>query len=170
MNKVFAILDAQGFIKDGEFRPREFSIRNDWLNIHSEVDSNLGRQTAGDMKTNIWTSMNKTGLPMYIDGEKRISIDQMKNLIYSIGGMLATHEKPYFGIKNDHLARLLDEMGLLYQKLELPPLSMMDKMYNNKTCCNLHLVNGTCASRKTKHILKYLKQIEKMEKICKNYK
>jgi hypothetical protein len=168
MKKIFAILDVQGFIKNKEFRPREISILDDVQHVHYEVNSDLGKLSNDDMKTNIWNSMYITGLPLYTNNG--ITIEQMKGLITSFAMMNSTKKRPYYGIKNQQLAKFLDQLGVKYVALHVPSMRMMERMYGDDLKCGLHFRIGSfnCAARKTRLIQKYLKNFNIMRSQCLN--
>jgi hypothetical protein len=137
-------MDAQGFVQDGLFYPREISIISPALKMSPIVDSGLSyaEMNVKDRITNRYITNNLLGMSMrsYTKVKSHnLSHDALKQ-IGIMYNMVKNEDKKYSGIRNDHLAQILDMIGIPFidlKGLNCPSYKALSKRYK-KTSCNFH--------------------------------
>jgi hypothetical protein len=140
MNSICAIIDAQGFVKDRVFYPRELSVLSHELRMSLIVDSSLNYtgMNSKDRKTNKYISNNLLGLSMKSCPSKNAqnlsydSSEQIRNLYL----IVLQGDKEHLGIKNQQLAQVLDMIDIPYIDLNqynCPSVKEFSKRYKRKT-------------------------------------
>jgi len=141
INKICAIIDAQGFVKDGEFIPRELSLisHNFKQTLLCETNLKFVDMNIKDRITNLYIANNMLGLSLrstnqnlYFNGTR----DPIQ-LIYLMYENVRNDVKPYVGIKNPQLIELLKIWDIPYVNLSeynCPKISSLKRHYGNKVC------------------------------------
>ncbi len=173
MNSICAIMDAQGFVKEGVFYPRELSIISHELRMSLIVDSGLSYtgMNLKDRKTNKYISNNLLGLSMKNFSPNRghnlsyDSSEQIRNLYL----MVLQGDKEHLGIKNQQLAQVLDMLDIPYIDLNqynCPSVKELSKSYKTKPC-NFHSRQVPdrdrlrCAEKKCNLLWKWMNSLPK---------
>ena len=162
MKKISAVVDAQGFYKNGNFLIRELAFISDKWCVCFEVDTELDVKSlsASDIVTNNWCSTYH-GLSLRPE-IKLISQDDaiavIRQLSYSLG-----NEKP-IGVKNNQLKEILDRMLIHCVEIDCPSAFKMDIYYPQDTC-KFHENHKSCALRKVKNIWRFLNEQNHVEKL-----
>ena len=152
INKVCAIIDAQGFVMDGKFFPRVISVISNSFKQTVLCDSGLRRSflTVQDRITNNYISNNIIGLSMgnHDLGMKHKMSDDGYQVIYNIYDMVKTNKKKYIAISNDQIEEILRYWQIPYIKLQdcgCPGIEKLRKLYPMNIC---HFHNRAVPDRK----------------------
>lgn len=140
MNQICAVMDVQCFIKDGQYIPKELSIRANKLNISFIMDTGLDYKDMSlkDKFTNKHISKHILGMSLRSNSEYvwHKSNDGM-NQIQLMYNMAKKPDKNYLGIKSNQLANLLNKLMIPYINLEdygCPPIEKLKLIYISKQC------------------------------------
>ena len=141
IDKICGILDAQGFIKDDEFYPREISLISPTLKYTQLCETHLkfSEMNVKDRKTNAFLSNNILGLSLRTKN-KGIKINATHDpiqVIFNLYHLVRTDEKPFIGIKNDHIKEILDMWDIPYVNLghyNCPNLKVLKLFYGGNVC------------------------------------
>ncbi len=144
MESICAIMDAQGFVQDGLFYPREISIISPTLKISLIVDSglNYAEMNVKDRITNKYIINNLLGMSMRSHTKVKshnLSHDALEQ-ISNVYNMVKNEDEKYSGIRNDHLAQVLDMIGIPFidlKGLNCPSYKALSNRYK-KTPCKFH--------------------------------
>ncbi len=144
MESICAIMDAQGFVQDGLFYPREISIISPAVKMSLIVDSglNYSEMNVKDRVTNRYISNNLLGMAMRSstpNSSHNLSHDALEQ-IGIMYNMVKKEDEKYIGIRNDHLAQVLDMIGIPFidlKGLNCPSYKALSKRYK-KHLCNFH--------------------------------
>ena len=146
-------IDAQGFIVEGEFRPRELTIVGDGLILHIEIDPELPiNLSKKDECTNFYIKKNLTGMT-YRPRNKVYTWRKVLSLIMQTYKLLCSDKKEYLAINNQQLEKLLEQLHIKVNRVTPSVLT------NEVPVCNLHNSNiHRCSKRKAIHIWNWIKQ------------
>jgi hypothetical protein len=141
MNNICAIIDAQGFIFNKVFYPRELSIVSNELNVNVEVRTDLyfANMNSSDVKTNHWLIKNVIGMNLRSNNPEAVNAyDFLKNAYESIA---KNNPNKYFAMKNQQLESILIQLRIPYINLTdcgCPPLSRLYKTFGPTKFCSFH--------------------------------
>src|SRR5882724_2913577 len=135
--QVCAVVDMQGFFIDKVFYPREFAIVNNEMKLCFEIDCEIQNDLKFKSFRHFSFQQNQIhGIPVEKVLNERTSrvfkISELQTLVYEIYCRFRTEDKSYVAIKNQQLAKLLDEYGIPYLNLERENIG-------NEICPPLHL-------------------------------
>jgi hypothetical protein len=158
---ICAILDAQGFIKNKEFLPREISVTaNNGLSMCYEIDPNIqvSELSAQDQKTNMHISWTITGLSYKPTSNYYYNITEVGQLLTNIYNLFKKQPGDVFGIKNNQLKKLLIEHNIPCVQLKSPHIERLNELYGPPWQCRYHTLGrkGRCALCKTIYLNKWL--------------
>jgi len=172
MDQICAVVDIQGFYVKGTFYARECAVVNDNVTTCQEFDpgiewSDLSRKEISHVNyckrfihgLSFQPFVNLQNSPIPKSGELvKYLLAQYK--------LLATNEKPLFGVKNDSLKNILLDAGILVCdlndiKYRFPSIQQLNKMHGRRWTCAFHLKqnfeNYRCAYRKCIQMWQYIK-------------
>ena len=174
MDKVCAVVDAQGFILRGEFYAREAAVASEgWTNCQEFNPgfkwTDLNRKEIGTVKF----CMRKIhGLYLHPYPNNKYSpvpnSNQVGNYFKSYYNLIATKEKPLFAVKNERVKNILAHNEIPFLDLnevqyQFPSINTLERMYSNLKTCAYHLKPRfknhvfRCAYRKCIHMWSYIK-------------
>jgi hypothetical protein len=144
MDKICAIMDAQGFVQDGLFYPREISIISHTvkMTILVEPELNYSEMNVKDRVTNTYISNNILGMSMRGHKEKlshNLSPDALEQ-IGNLYDMVRKEDEKYLGISNDQLAHILKIIDIPFIDLKgynCPSYKALAQRYRGIPC-NFH--------------------------------
>ncbi len=173
MDIICAIIDAQGFVINNKFYPREIAVTYNGMILNFDVNTNLDFRLMNekDVKTNEYIMNNVTGLKLRHDPSvDSIPMIKLGVTIAQIYEMLKTPTKQHFGIKNSQFSQILDELGIPYKEIDTPSIHTLMKYYNYKNECNRHTEasNGMCATVKVAHLDQWIKDKESTKNFIRN--
>ena len=154
MDKVCAIIDAQGFHANGRFFPREIAIITKNFKMCVEMDTKLDyiNLSSSDCRTNMFIEKHLLGMTLRSD-----STLNCDNIITKIYQLIADNDKYLFGVKNYQLERILKRLEIPYINLQCPTVVSLDAQYGYWQCDNHTAIpRGRCALRKCMHILEWM--------------
>jgi len=170
-HQVFACLDVQGFYVNNDFYPREFAIVNECKSGAQNIDTrlNIKDMCYEDQLTCRFLTNNFHGLTLRPkDPTDCLNIYEAMQCILKYQQETATEKKPYYGIKNDMLKRILHEFGIPHLCLEsigCPSHKILEQSFNQKLECDWHKnknLNGCkqyiCALRKCNNLWKWIEE------------
>lgn len=148
MDRICAVVDAQGFIVDQCFLARECAIIANNFSHVQEFDISIPWNEISEINQKSIDAIERyvTGIPFYSltkRGRESSPIpdySKVANFLKTHYQMLASDEKPYFGVKNNLLKKILDEANIPSYDLtdETPSVLALDKMYDTNWTCALH--------------------------------
>jgi len=163
--KLCCIIDAQGFVKNGVFFPREIAFCSDIKNVSFLVDTKLKyyKMSEKDRKTNKFIERKFLGIPLTQEFSAKCIIDY-KPEIYRLYLTLKTSDKKLVGIKNYQLSSILSVLNIPFINLEdfgCSRLDILEKIYR-ENCCGFHNKKNKrgqwkCAVRKANILWKWVK-------------
>ena len=154
--KICAIVDMQGYVIGDNFYPRELAIVRNTVfgqkyscyEIYCDLNVDYIKKNKCQL---LYQQYNIHGIPITNVLEyktlKAHRFNELKHWLLFEYSLKESPDFPYFGIKNNHLAKLLDEYGIPYIDLQkiniennpLPALHQFDKIYPDITyTCPLH--------------------------------
>jgi len=163
MEKVFATIDAQGFVNDGKFIIRELAFDSaDWC-MCTEVDNNLifHELSYQDQESIRFNTKYVHALRLRPKTYTFIKQDDVAPLLRQVYHRLHTVEKPYFGVKNHQFAGILKELNIPHIELiDVPSWRLLDDYYNARNLCEFHEreTEGICAMRKVANMWKWIEE------------
>ena len=171
MDKLCAIIDAQGFIIDGKFYVRELSFNEynspNVLTWEFELPYCFDELSPKDKITNHYIESNITGLPYQLPiGSKHMSYDKLKPFIGYLYEKSKSPSRKFFGIKNQQITDLLVELNISFISLEnIPSVKQLQKFYKTTVFCPNHTENhfGTCSAQKVDHIRRWIDDTQTFE-------
>jgi len=166
-HKICGILDAQGFLKNGVFYPREVALKSASKNICFLVDTKLDYENLNtrDKITNKFIEKNLLGIKLSSKNEDK-SVSDFELELYKLYRSICTKEKKLIGVKNYQVAALLNSLAIPWIDLEEFGCQSMDvlELTYRETCCAFHHqhikpVRGDwkCAQKKVNILYKWLK-------------
>lgn len=169
INKICGVMDAQGFVKNDEFFPREICVLSNSVKQSQLCDTQLRfvDMNIKDRITNMYLANNLFGLSMRTsNGISHNSSHDATQVVYLMYNKIKTPTKPYLGVKNPQLIKILDFWGIPYVELEdynCPNMSSLKRYFGGQAChfheravpdrCKLH-----CAQHKCELLWKWLIQ------------
>lgn len=137
-------MDAQGFIQDDLFYPREISIISHTvkMTILVEPELNYSEMNVKDRVTNMYISNNILGMPMRGHKEKKshnLSTDALEQ-IRNLYDMVRKEDEKYLGIRNDQLAHILKIINIPFidlKRYDCPSYKALAQRYRG-IHCNFH--------------------------------
>lgn len=159
---VCGVIDAQGYVIDGVFYPKEVAGVNNKLDLSILCDIHLKREDLSeeDKRTVDW-AYKYHGLPLESTDDYwfKMSPKDSPQVYSGIDVVLAmyqwmkTDEKPYVAVKNPQLVQILQMWDIPY--VEFPERSHMVNRHlfqilANNTCGKHKLQNTKCAHAKAK--------------------
>ena len=172
MDSVCAIVDAQGFVKDGEFIPRELAISDysiDGLRCWDvETCLSFNELSDKDRKTNRYLRAY-SGLTIEPFEVNFVPRDKLSIFLVQLYEKHRSEARPNFGIKNFQFGELLDKLNIPYKEIEGPSVNKLKNYYKNITQCHRHIYNtdGVCAAAKVEILKTYLKDTVLFEELYK---
>ena len=169
MDKICAVVDAQGFYIRNQFLAREVAFVSDTLSHCQEFNPNIkwGELNLKESKTVRVTRARVHGFSLNAYRNKLNIVPESSLMIHYIQQfhkLLASEEKPYFGVKNIKLKEVLENAGIPVCDLGLPEFGMpsvtkIEKMYNSDWICAYHTEADAqrCALRKCYNLWRYIK-------------
>ena len=175
---ICAVMDIQGFSIGKSFYPREVAIVSEDLKVCFEIDSQIPK----DLKIKSFRSFSFQkhqihGIPVENVIKERssqiINLKDLQNFLLEIYCRIRTEEKTLIAIKNQQLAKILNEYNIPYFDLEkekigyeiCPPLHRFDSFNfrNDYFCllhfllnCNSHHLKTRCSLRKSAYIWSWI--------------
>jgi len=145
LSSVCAVLDAQGFVHEGKFIPREMALVGSNFEYNWEVKTSLDRgvMSCKDRMTND-VNVKHLGLALDVEeGTKAINYLDVGNHLKNLYAAISTTGRPRLAIKQHNLAPLLKENGIPFinleeSKFQCPSMNRLCLMYNEVKCCRLH--------------------------------
>src|SRR6266487_5655130 len=152
MQRICAIIDAQGFIQNKRFIVREFAIKTDEIELCLHVNNrmSLKRLSNSDLKTNLYAQQHLHGLSFL--PEKGVSWGCIKELLqYYFNG------KPY-GVKNNQLGNLLREINIPFISLEGAIITKDPRSPKGSAplSCGKHIDSSRCSLAKVNQLYLWL--------------
>jgi hypothetical protein len=144
MESICAIMDAQGFIQDDLFYPKEISIISHTvkMTILVEPELNYSEMNVKDRVTNMYISNNILGMSMRGNKENKshnLSPDALEQ-IGNLYDMVMKEDEKYLGIRNDQLALILKIIDIPFIDLKgynCPSYKVLARQYRGIPC-NFH--------------------------------
>lgn len=120
---ICAVIDAQGFFIGKTFFPREISFVNNEYQLCFEVFTYIPEEfRAKNSKLFYFQEKKLHGIPIRQvlpkKSKKVIEASELEALILSMHLLLSTSEKTLFGVKNQQLAKILEECEIPIFNLE----------------------------------------------------
>ena len=141
MDKICCVMDAQGFVKNKRFYPREISILSHTLKQTVLCDTSLikSEMNLKDRKTNDFLANNILGMSMgtYDLDIKHRMTDDAAQMILILYEKVHTEARPVVAIKNDQLKEILDDWGIPYIDISCygcPNIKKLKQQCNAKIC------------------------------------
>src|SRR5882757_7975295 len=141
MDKVCCVMDAQGFVKDKKFYPREVAILSHTLKQTVLCDTSLlkSQMNLKDRKTNNFLANNILGMSMgtYDLDIKANITDDAEQMILILYEKVHTDARPVVAIKNEKLCEILDDWGIPYidlSKYGCPNITRLKQQYRARIC------------------------------------
>ena len=166
MDKLCAIIDAQGFIVNGKFYIRELAFtKMNSSTVHCwnvEIPINFEKLINKDKITNDYIRRNISGLPFNIssDVSNYIKYEKLNAFIGYLYNKSCSLDCKYFGIKNPQLAEMFIGLDIPFISLDddIPTVRKLHKFYRMTVFCPKHTENirGTCSAQKVDHIKKWI--------------
>jgi hypothetical protein len=182
MDKICAVVDAQGFYIKNQFFPREVAFTSESLSHCQEFNPNINwfsiTQNEKHLIKHLRDKIHGFTLNTFKSKEPIIPLSESYiEYLKSFYNIFATEEKPYFGVKNLHVKDDLIKAGipvidLSNPELEFPNITSIERYYNNNTwICAYHTEDTQgykkfrCALRKCHNLWMYLndKGIKRLE-------
>lgn len=174
-NKICAVIDAQGFVMDGHFFPREISVISNTMKQNVLCDTGLKRSLMNlrDRITNNYISNNILGMSFgsyNLEMKHKMSDDGFQ-VVRNIYEMVKTDKRDYVALRNDQLREILDLWKIPYIKLEdfgCPGINKLRKLYPSQVC-HFHnrmvpdRVKLRCAEEKCEMLWRWLIDYWKLE-------
>ena len=148
LQTICAIIDTQGFIKDGNFVARELAISLEGRSYKFDLLTGLNsfEMTEKDKKTN---EIVRKYIGMDYErtiGNENQTMLKSENLLYSLKDLhsvISTKEKPNFGVKQHFLKDLMLHAGITFvnlddERLNCPSLGELLKRFSNVKICHTH--------------------------------
>ena len=164
MDKVCAVIDAQGFNHNGIFVPREIAIVANNFHMCFLVDAKLvyNEMSDKDKKTNEYIERQFIGLPLNSSSNCVIknTIEYILEVKHQYRQLKST-EDDVIGVKNSQFQRILTEFGIPCTNIEsfgCPTVEQLNKTYKY-TCCSNHYKlrnNYSCALKKCRLLWKWI--------------
>jgi hypothetical protein len=169
MDKICAVVDAQGFYVKGQFYVRECAIVCDIIEICDEFDPEIVLSDLNDdeIKNVEYCTRYLHGLPLIptiLSIPKSSTIDEY---LKSLHKLLAKEDKFYFGVKNNQFKEILAKSGIPYldlNTLEIPSIEELEKLNSLRKSwvCKKHFIRNNrqyrCAYLKCLLLWKYINQ------------
>ena len=176
MDKVCAVVDAQGYYIRGRFYAREAAFVSDTIGHCQEFNPNirwssLTKKEEGSIYK-VRSKIHALSLNVFKNKQSIIPpAEHMINYLKTFHKMLATEEKPYVAVKNKWLKDELEKAEIPYIDLDdskygFPSINEIEKLYNNTWLCSYHCKvkprrqdesTFKCASRKCYNLWHYIK-------------
>ena len=188
IENFLAVFDMQGFFVDNTFYPREFAVVNNDIKICFEIDCSISNDVKlQSFRQFSYQQHNIHGISLervIKKNRKVIKIENLKNIIKEIYDEISKeNNKNIILIKNQQLAKLLDDYEIPYYNLEYnmianegcPTLEMFDKMFGrNNSYCLLHCLlrkskHVRCSLRKSANIWNWLQQVVSQERFINKF-
>ena len=163
MEKIFATIDAQGFVNNGKFIIRELAFDSaDWC-MCTEVDNDLifHELSYQDQESIRFNTKYVHALRLRPKTYTFIKQEDVASMLRQVYHRLHTEEKPYFGVKNNQFAEILKELNIPHIQLDdVPSWRMLDDYYKTKHLCEFHEreTEGICAMRKVTNMWKWIQE------------
>ncbi len=182
MDKIFAIVDAQGFIVKKKFYAREVAIINDNFSYCQEYDPNLHLDyiSKDDVRRIKFCTYKLHGLTLRPMEKSSLTFmpksDDIIGILRHYHKLLSHPNRPYFGVKNELLRRILEDGDIPYldlnrEEFNFPSINYLEKFYNNYWTCGYHrkfpvninpnkkepIISYRCAFRKCANIWRHIK-------------
>lgn len=176
--EICAIIDAQGFVSNNYFYPREIAIVSDKLSTCFEVDNGPNKYdiTSNDLKTSLYLQNFLSGIhfepPKVKLGLPFIFRENLELFLKTIFKKLSSSENSKFATKNQQLTKLLNiynipNINLEDKSYKCPTLKEFDKLYSNSHIwfCSYHSElplekvfrqSMRCSLRKSLYIWKWI--------------
>src|SRR5882672_6558815 len=106
MSKIISVVDVEGFVHRGEFRPREVAVYSPSFHMIFEVDPQLARQSPLDFLENSYAKHKFHGLSLSVNSycpDKEKLLRHLKE-VYKL---LSDDETCAFGTRNEFMFELL---------------------------------------------------------------
>ena len=137
-DKICAFVDAQCFVKDGEYYIKELSALSDKEIYSFVLNPNIDYSTMNvkDRKTNRYISNNILGMPLRGSMSHKHSDDSLQELL-KMYSKFKTNDKIYFAINSAQLKSLLDLVDIPYIDLSnyhCPGYAKLEKFYKHCVC------------------------------------
>ena len=164
MDKICAIIDAQGFIINGKFHIRELAFNEfdspNVLNWEFDIPYNFEELNTKDKITNDYIMRNITGLPFQPQRDsKYMTFDKLRPFIGYLYQKTQTTQRKFFGIKSQQIAEVLFDLDIPFILLgDIPSVKRLQKYYKTTAFCTNHTENyeGKCAEQKVEHIRRWI--------------
>lgn len=170
---ICAFIDAQGFHLNNRFYLRELAIKNDTLDSCVEFDAELylNRVRKDQRQQLIYQTNSVHGIPI-TSCRADFRSCEASTVIKSWYEIVATEEKVYFGLKNQQLATILNQVGIPFvdferREIRAPSLRQLDQAYSSEnpvTFCKFHTrlprhnnIELRCAQRKANRFWEWLR-------------
>lgn len=170
LSSVFGVIDAQGYIKNGKFVPVEISIVTDISSECLELSVDVPQD-----RTNKWLYNHYHRLPFVSlranAGFPTPSEADVIDIINVWRGKFWQPGKDSFAVKNNHLAKLLEDNGFTFinleeEKYKCPSIDQLDLLNGNVWFCSFHDLSNVpirmratfhCALRRATCLMKWIK-------------
>jgi hypothetical protein len=174
MEKICAVVDAQGFYINNKFFVRELSMVSDELTICIEFDPGFNWHELSQEDKNIIMYSTKYIHGLYFrpfNPDKHNYLNKSEDIGFVLQKwyqMVATNQKYLFAHKNNQLGKILTELGIQcidLSELNFPTYDKIQQKYGDVYLCAYHKrprsftkCNLTCAYRKACHLYRELKE------------
>ena len=177
MDKICAIVDAQGFQFKDRFVPREVAIVSEQISQCQELNPQMYWRDLSleDQQVIVYDTQRVHGL-FYMpfnsaDHCYLLHPNEIDVLLTRWYDMIATEEKPFFGFKNQQMGKILTEnkipcLDLDDKSLRFPSYKSIQEKYGFNYLCAYHKkppknsnIRFTCAYRKCAQMYRELQSI-----------
>ena len=169
---ICAIIDLQGFFVEKKFFPRIITVNDGNCVKDYEFDPLLPSLSAKDEKTVNFLQYkfhgySKSGPAPDTPGNFSFLPRQLVPVLKTIYTSVASQDKPYFGVANNHLASILKEELIPFVDLTVgsgsaPSHKQLDLKYKCDWICSKHIKSSTakfiCSKRKVTNLWKWLQE------------
>ena len=156
-------------MKDGSFIPREVALKTDTKSICFLVNTKMSYEELNtrDRITNRYIEKILLGIFMAFKKDDKAVIDYELE-IFKLYHSSKTKEKKLIGIKNHHLAGILNKLCIPWIDLEdfgCQSMDILERSYNEPCCAFHHPLKRTCgdwkcAQKKVNILYKWLKAMK----------
>jgi hypothetical protein len=165
---ICGVLDAQGFIENNVFLPREIAIADKYDSMCIEIDPQIDVESLSevDRVTNRHISLRYTGLDYKPQFKNFLPIQLVDTLLIHLYHFFKKSSNDVFGIRKPQLAKLLDKNSIPYVIIDSPNMETLNKYYGPGWLCKFHTVSATgrCALCKAEFLNRWITDRDKMEK------